>query len=135
MTNLAGGGYYESVSTYKKAEANADCIYDGDNPPTFEEGDLVPIVLTSADGIGISGTFRINSMNFPVLNVRNAVKYSLQMSSQGPYTRLYGGGALLAMRQRAEGKTPPKAEAPEGSRLRPSNHARRAEPSARSRTS
>ena len=114
VTNLAGGGYYESVSTYKKAEANADCIYDGDNPPTFEEGDVVPIVLTSADGVGISGDFRINSMNFPILNVRNAVKYSLTMSSQGAYTRLYGGGAAMAMRQEAGGKTPRKAATPKG---------------------
>lgn len=91
VTNLAGGGYYESVSTVKKATANINCVYDGDAPPEFQEGDVVALVLTAPTGVGISGNFRVNSMNFPILDVQKAVLYSLALTSQRQYTRTFGG--------------------------------------------
>jgi hypothetical protein len=91
VTNLAGGGYFESVSTYKKATATVDFVFDDEAVPEFEEGDIVAIVLTAPSGVGISGNFRVNNMNFPILDPTKAVRFSTGMTSQKQYTRIYGG--------------------------------------------
>jgi hypothetical protein len=90
VTNLAGGGYYESVSTVKKATATVDCVFDNEAAPEFEEGDIVALALAAPSGVGITGNFRVNSMNFPILDPQKAVRYSLALTSQKAYTRTFG---------------------------------------------
>lgn len=101
-TNLLSGGYYEDVPTIKRATATLRLVYDGDNPPDFDEGDIItlsislpgtpaivgpPAVPAIPGGPMLAGEFRVNTMTYPVVNPRGAVKYSFDCTSQGPYTK------------------------------------------------
>jgi hypothetical protein len=86
VTNNFSGGYYEDVATIKRATVTGmRCVYDGDDPPNFEDGDLKPIVLSIPNGPRLAGTFRVGSLSIPLVDVRSAVHYSFDLSSQGPY--------------------------------------------------
>jgi hypothetical protein len=101
-TNLLSGGYYEDEGTIKKATATLRLVYDGDNPPEFDEGDIIvlsitipgtaavvgpPAVAEVPGGPALAGNFRVTSMTYPVVNPRGAVKYSFDCTSQGAYTK------------------------------------------------
>lgn len=103
VTNLQSGGFYEDVATIKRATCSIRCVYDGDEPPDFDEGDVVALSITqpavAADpladppiearpaGPGISGNFRITQMTYPYVNPKVAVKYSFEASSNGAYVK------------------------------------------------
>lgn len=92
VTNLNSGGFYEDVPTLKKATCSLKCVYDGDSPPDFDEGDVVALVIAVPNGPGLSGNFRITKMAYPVVNPKAAVKYSFEANSNGAYTKT-GGAA------------------------------------------
>ncbi len=103
VTNLLSGGFYEDLSTIKRATCSIRCVYDGDSPPDFDEGDLValaidvpaiaadpeadPPVLARPRGPGITGNFRITRMAYPIVNPKAAVKYNFDASSNGAYVK------------------------------------------------
>jgi hypothetical protein len=103
VTNLNSAGFYEDVPTIRRATCSIRCVYDGDSPPDFDEGDLVeleidipaiaadpeadPPVLARPRGPGISGNFRITRMSYPIVNPKAAVKYSFDASSNGAYVK------------------------------------------------
>jgi hypothetical protein len=102
VTNLNSGGFYEDIPTIKRATCSIRCVYDGDDPPDFDEGDLVALVIdvpaVAADagppvveavprGPGISGNFRITRMSYPIVNPKAAVKYSFDANSNGAYVK------------------------------------------------
>lgn len=92
VTNSASGGYYEDVATIKQAKITGGrFVYDSDDPPTFEEGELVPLTVTLAGGPTLSGTFRVGSVSIPLLDVKAAVHFSFDLTSQGPYSWSWGG--------------------------------------------
>lgn len=101
-TNLNSGGYYEDIDTVKSATLSIRAVYDGNDPPEFDEGDVVAISVVipgSAAVVGppafpavpggpsISGNFRITSMSYPIINPKVAVKYSFEANSQGAYVK------------------------------------------------
>lgn len=90
VTNLNSGGFYEDVTTIKKATCSLQCVYDGDEPPDFDEGDTITLAITIPSGPGLSGTFRVTQMTYPVVNPKAAVKYSFEASSNGTYTKTGG---------------------------------------------
>lgn len=91
VTNSASGGYHEDVATIKKAVISGGrFVYDSDDPPTFEEGELVPLTVTMVGGPTLSGTFRVGSISIPMLDVKAAVHFSFDLTSQGPYTWGWG---------------------------------------------
>jgi hypothetical protein len=92
VTNNFSGGYYEDVDTIKKATVSGmRCVYDGDAPPTFEAGDLKPCVLSIPGGPSLTGTFRVGSMAIPLMDVKAAIHYSFDLTSQSTYTWDWGG--------------------------------------------
>lgn len=90
VTNLNTGGFYASVNTVKKATASVACIYDGDEPPDFDEGDTIALVLAVPSGPGLSGDFNVTKMSYPVVDPKAAVKYSFDVESNGPYIKTGG---------------------------------------------
>jgi hypothetical protein len=90
VTNLNSGGFYEDVPTIKRATCSLKCIYDGDSPPDFDEGDIVALAISVPNGPGLSGNFRITQMTYPVVNPKAAVKYSFEASSNGAYVKTGG---------------------------------------------
>lgn len=91
VTNLNSGGFYEDVSTTKKATCSLKCIYDGDSPPDFDEGETITLAIAIPSGPGISGTFRVTKMAYPTINPAAAVKYNFDATSNGAYVK--SGGA------------------------------------------
>lgn len=91
VSNNTSGGFYEDIDTLEKGVFNGmRCVYDGAHPPTFRKGEVVPIAVSyptvdGADGPGITGNFRIGQVDWDVLNVKGAVRYSFNATSQGPY--------------------------------------------------
>jgi hypothetical protein len=90
VTNLNTGGYYDAVTTIKKCTASLTCIYDGDEPPDFDEGDSVAIVIAIPSGPGVSGNFNVTKMAWPSISPAAAVKYNFDLSSRGAYTKTGG---------------------------------------------
>ena len=90
VTNLSSGGFYEDVTTIKRATCSLKCVYDGDSPPDFDEGDVVELAIAVPGGPGLSGNFRITQMTYPVVNPKAAVKYSFEGSSNGAYVKTGG---------------------------------------------
>jgi hypothetical protein len=90
VTNLNSGGFFSSVNTVKKATASLTCVYDGDAPPDFDEGDTVAIVLAIPSGPGISGNFNVIKMAWPSISPSAAVKYSFDLESNGSYVKTGG---------------------------------------------
>lgn len=92
VTNSASGGFYEDVETIQQAKITGGrFVYDGDEPPTFREGQLVPITVEIEGGPTLSGTFRVGSITVPLLDVKAAVHFSFDLTSQGVYTWDWGG--------------------------------------------
>lgn len=87
VTNLNSGGFYEDVTTIKRATCSLQCIYDGDSPPDFDEGDIIALAITVPNGPGLSGNFRVTQMTYPVVNPKAAVKYNFEASSNGAYIK------------------------------------------------
>lgn len=101
ITNLLSQGFYEDLDTVKSATASLRLVYDGDAPPTFTEGQVVPLSITVPGvaavtgppavaavpgGPALGGNFRIRSMTFPTVTPKGSVRYTLDMGSTGPYT-------------------------------------------------
>jgi hypothetical protein len=87
VTNLNSGGFYEDIPTIKRATCSIRCVYDGEEPPDFDEGDIVELDIAVPNGPGLSGNFRITSMAYPIVNPKAAVKYSFEASSNGAYVK------------------------------------------------
>jgi hypothetical protein len=87
VTNLNSGGFYHDVDTIKMSTVSLRCVYDGDSPPNFDEGDVVALSIAVPNGPGVSGNYRITRMDWPVVNVRAAVKYNFDATSQGVYNK------------------------------------------------
>lgn len=90
VTNLNSGGFYEDVTTIKRATCSLRCVYDGDSPPDFDEGDIVVLSIAVPNGPGLSGNFRITQMTYPVVDPKAAVKYAFEASSNGAYVKTGG---------------------------------------------
>jgi hypothetical protein len=92
VTNSASGGYYEDVATIRQAKiTGARFVFDAEDPPAYIEGDLVVISCTIVNGPTLSGTFRIGSLSIPMMDVKAAIHYSCDVTSQGVYTWTWGG--------------------------------------------
>lgn len=90
VTNLNTAGFYSSVNTIKKATGNLKCIYDGDAPPDFDEGDTITMAIVIPSGPGLSGSFKVTKMSYPTVKPDAAVKYSFDFESNGTYTKTGG---------------------------------------------
>lgn len=102
VTNLNSEGFYEDVPTIKRATASLRCVFNGDEPPDFEEGDIVAIVISAPGAAAVtgppaipaippapmlSGNFRVVSMTYPVVTPKAAIRYTMELSSNGAYVR------------------------------------------------
>jgi hypothetical protein len=96
VTNLLSGGFYEDIATIKRATCSIRCVYNGDDPPDFDEGDLVDLEIdvpaevgppAKPRGPGISGVFRVTRMAYPLVNPKAAVRYNFDASSNGAYVK------------------------------------------------
>jgi hypothetical protein len=87
VSNLLTGGFYSSVMTLKKATGSLTCVYDGDSPPDFEEGDTIALAIAVTGGPGFSGNVNITKMSWPKIGVKAAVRYSFDWESNGPYVK------------------------------------------------
>lgn len=90
VTNLNSGGFYEDVPTIKKGTFDLKCVYDGDEPPDFDEGDTVALVIAIPSGPGVSGNARITEMNYPSIKPSAAVKYDFKGTFQAAYVKSGG---------------------------------------------
>ena len=92
ISNSGSGGYYEDMATLKQATISGGrFVYDGEDPPDFEAGYLVELSVTFVNGPSLTGTFRVGSVSVPALDVKAALHYSFDLTSQGPYTWSWGG--------------------------------------------
>ena len=102
VTNLLSEGYYEDLDTIKRATISLRCVYDGESPPDFDEGDMValtiavpgqaavvgpPAIPEVPGGPALGGNFRITTMTYPTVNPKGSVRYSFEASSNGVYTK------------------------------------------------
>lgn len=102
VTNLNSGGFYEDVPTIKRATASLRCVYNGDEPPDFDEGDIIAIVISAPGSAAVtgppaipaippapmlSGNFRVVSMTYPIVTPKAAIRYTLELSSNGAYEK------------------------------------------------
>jgi hypothetical protein len=95
VTNSASGGFYEDVETIQQAKITGGrFVYDGDAPPTFREGELVDVTVEIEGGPTLSGLFRVGSMTIPLLDVKAAVHFSFDLTSQGIYEFSWGGTVI-----------------------------------------
>lgn len=91
VTNNTSGGFYEDIDTTEKGVFNGmRCVYDGAHPPVFRKKEVVAIALAipavgGAEGPGITGNFRIGSVDWDIINAKGAVRYTFAATSQGPY--------------------------------------------------
>lgn len=91
-TNSGSGAFYEDVPTIRKATISGGrFVYDGDDPPTFDAGDLVALSVTIVNGPSLTGTFRVGNISVPLLDVKAAVHYGFDLTSFGPYVWSWGG--------------------------------------------
>lgn len=94
VTNNFSGGFYEDVDTVRTATVQGmRCVYDADDPPTIDDGDLVEVSITIPSGPSLTGTFRVGSMNVSLNEVKAAVRFTFDLRSQGPYVWDWGGSA------------------------------------------
>ena len=94
VTNNFSGGFYEDVDTVRTATVQGmRCVYDAEDPPTIDDGDLVEVSITIPNGPSLTGTFRVGSMNVSLNEVKAAVRFTFDLRSQGPYTWDWGGSA------------------------------------------
>jgi hypothetical protein len=92
VTNVLSGGYYEDVATIKQCRVTGmRVVYRGVAPPDFEEGDLVAVSITIPNGPSLTWTFRVGSMDIPMVDVKAAVHMGFDLTSQGVYTWTWGG--------------------------------------------
>jgi hypothetical protein len=87
VTNLLSQGFYEDVGTTRRCTTSLRAVYNGATPPTFNEHDIVNLAIAVPGGPGIVGLFRINRMDYPVVDVKAAVRYNFDATSQGAYTK------------------------------------------------
>lgn len=106
VTNLLSNGFYEDIPTIKRATITVRCVYNGETPPDFDEGDMVAIVIAlpeivadpladppivgRPEGPGLSGNFRVTRMAYPYVNPKAAVRYNFDASSSGAYVKTRG---------------------------------------------
>lgn len=106
VTNLLSNGFYEDIPTIKRATCSIRCVYNGDDPPDFDEGDMVALVIDVPEivadplaeppvigrprGPGITGQFRVTRMAYPIVNPKAAVRYNFDAHSNGAYVKTIG---------------------------------------------
>lgn len=104
VTNLLSEGFYEDVDTIKRATVSLRCVYDGNSPPDFDEGDIIALQITVPSitgppavpgGPAISGNFRVTSMTYPVVNPKGSVRYSFEANSNGAYVKATGTAPVI----------------------------------------
>lgn len=86
MTNLKKRGYYSSVPTDRKWSGSLDCAYEGDSPPTFDEGSFIEAASISVPGgETVQGDVYIDKINMKSVTAKGGVKYSFTFHSEGKY--------------------------------------------------
>ncbi len=86
ITNLTTAGYFKQLATIKKANGSLQLVFNDANAPTFNEGDLITLVI-SGSGPGFSGTVFVDKMSYKNVSVKGAVKISFDWTSDGSYTK------------------------------------------------
>ncbi len=86
ITNLTTAGFFKQLGTIKKANGSLQLVYNADNAPNYNEGDIVTLVISGA-GPGYSGNVFIDKMSYKSVSVKGAVKVSFDWTSDGSYTK------------------------------------------------
>jgi hypothetical protein len=92
ITNLVERGYSAVVRTTKRTTATVIAVYDSNNPPTFQEGDTIPMVISVPNGPGVTGDFYVMSMTWPKLVTTNPILFTFEVESTGKYINSGVGG-------------------------------------------
>jgi hypothetical protein len=92
VSNIQTGGFYASVKTLKKGTGSMKIVYDGDLPPSFEEGDTIAVTMGVTGGPGFTGNVNITKMAWPTFTPKSAIRFNLDWESNGPYTKTGMGG-------------------------------------------
>ena len=86
VTNNFSGGYYEDVPIKKRATVTGlRVVYDADEKPAFNAGDLIDVEITIPGGPSLTGEFRVGSIGIPMLDVNSALRLTFDLTSQGVY--------------------------------------------------
>lgn len=87
MTSNTSGGWEEDVQTTQKMEGDVTVLYvSGAWPAALTAGAIFPTVIAVPSGPTISGNFRFNDVNRPVLDPTKGLKISMKMKNQGLIT-------------------------------------------------
>lgn len=86
MTNSGSAACYEDVKTIRSAKGSFTAAWVAASPPPFQDGDIFPIVIDNPNGPYLACNARFNNVNPPVLNVKDGLKYSFDITSQGAIT-------------------------------------------------
>lgn len=87
-TNNKSGGWYQDTGTIRKATGQVKCLYVKGDPPIFEEGDIYDAVLAKPNGgPRMTGKFRFNDIEDPILDVQGALIYTFTITNYGPVVK------------------------------------------------
>lgn len=83
MTNNAGGGHYEDVKTTDKWEGDVTIAWKTSTPPPMKSGDIFPVAIALTGGPSITGNFRFNGFQYPMMNPKAGLKIAGKITGQG----------------------------------------------------
>jgi hypothetical protein len=85
VTNSRSNGYRELRGVTKSLDVTAECVYNGDDPPTIEEGDEVEVIWSATDGHTYTSDCLVTELR-DAFNVENDYTWSFNGLSSGSYT-------------------------------------------------
>lgn len=88
MTNSGSGGCYEDVKTTRSIKGSFTAAYVSGTPPVFKAGDIFPATIANGTAPTLTVNFRFNNVQWPVMNVKEGLKFSFDVQSQGAITTL-----------------------------------------------
>jgi len=88
MTNTGSLGGYEDVKTTYKYEGDLTIAFSAAEPPPYVAGDVFGTVIKGpVGGVTLTGNFRFNAINDPLLTVKGGYKQKCKITSQGAIVR------------------------------------------------
>jgi hypothetical protein len=85
-TNNTSLGEYEDVATIGKTTGTFKCAYVAGAFPTLDMGVIFATSITCPSGPSLTGNFRYNDIDAPVLDVQNGLVIGFTITNQGPTT-------------------------------------------------
>lgn len=98
FTSNVSEGHGEDLATTDRWTMEIEAAYDGDTPPAWEEGKKYTTVYGAGNaqyvtdgGLYLSGVFRVGSVRWNAPDVKEGLKFTMTLTSQGAVTKVRPG--------------------------------------------